>query len=243
MANLRSSLRATEQQRQRFKQEIEAETGRLLADRAKQLARVEADASTRLQPLQTELDNLTKQRDEAKQTLIALHGDHETLSLEAGRSEQRLNSAKDAYELVRQDIAVSEQQKRELQAENVALTGKNAALTGKNADLQVANSSLLAEFEGLTAKKQQLLAEIEQLGKEYEIRQQAADEKLQIAYNKQQIVLEQIHDIDSQQKLVREDLAVRIRACDEKEKNLRMREIKVAQGEDAIQRNASLLDL
>lgn len=236
MANLRSSLRATEQQRQRFKQEIEAETGRLLADRAKQLARVEADASTRLQPLQTELDNLTKQRDEAKQTLIALHGDHETLSLEAGRSEQRLNSAKDAYELVRQDIAVSEQQKRELQAENVALTGKNA-------DLQVANSSLLAEFEGLTAKKQQLLAEIEQLGKEYEIRQQAADEKLQIAYNKQQIVLEQIHDIDSQQKLVREDLAVRIRACDEKEKNLRMREIKVAQGEDAIQRNASLLDL
>lgn len=56
-------------------------------------------------------------------------------------------------------------------------------------------------------------------------------------------VKQSIVDTQQEEKVIREDLAARLKACDEREANLKVRENKVNQAEASIQRNASLLNL
>lgn len=149
------------------------------------------------------------------------------------------------YEIEREEIALTstKQETDRLLRENSQLEASKDLLQSEIGELSGDRSQLQSEITDHEAVKMRLIEDIRALEAEYERDKLAKDENI-AKLNASILDLSQNLDlIQEKERLIRTDLATWQRSLDEKDKNLRIRELKVEQGENKIVQNAGLLNL
>lgn len=134
----------------------------------------------------------------------------------------------------------------ELEDLNVKLSGANQALAAAqnaNAELDAELSAKQQESFKVSAQLKQISAELTQKQAQYDSFKTEAEANAQRLRNQKAALENEIIEISNHERIVREDLAARTLALDERDEVLKRREIKVATNEAKIRRNSSLLKL
>jgi chromosome segregation ATPase len=236
LTNRKTELSAAVRRSQHLHAETEAETKRLLTERSKQLAILIADNENRLKPLAEKLAALEKRRDELARLNNSAESDLEALRHESEAVKHHITDEKSAIQARKTEV-------HELESLKSSLQQDIAAIREDKHTLETALSELRQENASLEQENSRLLAQNAQEQYNFETLTAGHLDKLRILEDKQVLLANKLQEAHKQEKAVREDLAVRIRACDERERNLKMRELKVSQSETSIQRNAALLEL
>jgi hypothetical protein len=172
-----------------------------------------------LQILESQLDDGLRKRykelEAVKNKVDMYDGKFNTLSLAVDEMEQRLN-----------DLAIINQQ---LESEKQSYHSELEALQ--------------AEVSSIQAKHAVAIRNHEQILENYRQKEDTEEQKLAALGVEQVKRREHIRQAEFEHELIRKDLAARERAAIARDKNLRVREVKVSNDERSIQQNAELLNL
>jgi chromosome segregation ATPase len=216
--------------------ELEAITERKLRECQIALTSQQQAADDRLEVIigstnaaQQQLDELKREQGKVESELRATQSTVDELLEHRGELEQEVHRLKTTQADVKSDITGLEAQKIALLSDISALNQQVAALQADIADssgqLQVVRSAYNEEKVARTQLN-------ERRRDEMALHERKALEKRQ-----------EYDQLDREMEAVRRDLAARAQAQDDRDRNLRIRELKVAQGEDKLQQNADLLNL
>lgn len=164
---------------------------------------------------------------------------------------------KAASEQLEHDNAVLTQTYNDLRAETRTLqseitilktTGESLSqqkqLVGEElSNLKDTQAKLMQEQTALESQIQGKKADLSGLSEEFTTKQAEFEQELSILEAKKQKISQEIIDNKAKDEVVRENLSNWSKTLDEKDKNLRIREAKVAEKEKAIVRNYNLLNL
>lgn len=236
MDNLTAELNVVGRRRAQLKADIQAETDRLLDDRANQLGDLESKCRDRLIPIEKSIS-------ETKDSLKKLQLDKLTLETDINTESASLIFIREASNTL--DAKISDQ---ELILDQ--LYAKQTGLENSLDDLTDRKNTLLEENSDLETLNSEHIQENRDLESQLEVATNDFNEK-QATFNRDidnwSATLRNLKDksaeAEAEEKLVRRDLAARIRAVDEREKNVKLREYKLNRDQDMIERNAGLLEL
>lgn len=231
-----NELSALQQQKLRLRQDIERVTARLLRERDESFVSQEKEARLAIAPLE-------KQRDDIKSQVTSLETRKFELGQEVIGAENKLNDLQNLFAQITKDNQDAAELSKRLETQYLSLKSENGALNQSISDGKQA--ILSTEEELITLKKQRndLIAVNTDLEAKDNIEKEARKHELDVLNDKLKGIKNEILQNIGEQDLARRDIARRTQELDDKEQVLRRRELKVEQGENRIQQNASLLDL
>lgn len=236
LANLKSEEAQVVRRRTLALDDVKRETEQLLASRNQELQKVKSEFKESIAVLEKYIIGRTLTFEQLKTAQFAVE-----TSLKEGRQEaDNLNADLKVLQASINHKFLEEKQllerKNALVIEVEALEKQKNALPDQITTLIIEKSGLEETIDLLQTKKNLLIQEIAKM-------QNDAVMELDVLENKRAVLSQQIEQINTNEERTRSDLATRLRAINEREINLRIRERKVADGEETIKRNAMLLDL
>lgn len=147
------------------------------------------------------------------------------------------------YNDVRAEVRTLQSEITVLQADIEKYTEQKQALNQEISELQNSRLSLLKEQTALEAQIQGKKADLNDLSEEFTAKKTEFEGEISLLEAKKQKISQEIIDNKAKDEAVRENLSNWSKTLDEKDKNLRIREAKVAEKEKAIVRNYNLLNL
>lgn len=236
MIQVQHQVRVLTTKRQSLKSEIESETVLLLAERNKQLGEL---AKEKMKPVEYQeklLVVVEKHISELRELELQLQNRLQVLHKKMVSKKQELERLQQTNSELLESINTLEQFKETNQNESSNLRNEVDKLNSYIPDLKEECAELLVRKTDLEAANEQLTVNFTRNQSEYE-------QKLHMLRMKQQQVYDDTVQQQTENEAVRKDLAIRLRTCDEQDKVLRIREVKIVQSEEAIQHNAELLNL
>jgi chromosome segregation ATPase len=125
----------------------------------------------------------------------------------------------------------------------VGLSEQIGTLKGSILPLEDSKRSLEESIGLLIDKREDLVEQIGELEIEIASKKETAERDLNTILLRASTAREEYNQFTDQMKVERENIAVRARSLDDKDKVLRVREIKVTQQEASIKQNAALLEM
>lgn len=236
LIHLENEVRAVQKRRQTLKDEVDLETNRLVAERKLQLAATDDAHNERIRELGKTISELTNEVIAIKRRKLELESENEALQTDnALLGDRRANLLKQLTEETA-DLETAQRKYAQIQAQIQHLQGTIAPLQDKQLQLEGVIASLEANRDELEAKTATL-------DNAYNSKIAKIDNEIaSVLEKKQQLELVYAETV-RQHEMMSEEIASRVKAADEREANLKRREMKVAQDERMVARNAGLLKL
>lgn len=207
--------------------------------REKRLAEIDGEVEQR----QTVLDDLDAKVEARKKTLKQLSDDTEAsqnaliqarqgiveIQHEEAELRKSIISAREMLDIAEGALAPLQQQKTQLLKDMDTAQTETGELQGEVTRLSGLKESLSSEVGKIKITLDEKTKEYDKTIAEYEARIKSLAERMAKIYD--------------EEKIIRADLASQQAMLDEKDKNLRIREAKVQEGEGTLLRNANLLNL
>lgn len=194
-------------------------------------------------PLQANLDALKKEIDEQSSIL-------EKNTSKIVGNQAAIEELKEVQNILHDEINAAEiklsetaQKNERLAKENNQIVLQIDSLNSDAAALSQTNNVLQQDIAQSEALKMRLDEDIQTLESDYE--QEKATKEVSISKLDVKLLdkSQELDLIQDKERLIRTDLASWQRSLEEKDKNLRLREVKVEEGENKIVTNANLLNL
>lgn len=192
---------------------------------------------------ETVLKELQKQQLITKDSIVKLINQKEGLLIELSSGESVLSNTQELLSEVKKSIETAKTTLSNLKSEEIGTQTTIDALKSQISPLREDLASVKLEIEDLYKQKVELIDFIDLKNKEFEALKEASERDLSILKGQKSTLTNFIQVNEATLKAEREDLAVRKQAADKRDDNLKIREMKVSQGEQAIEANASLLNL
>lgn len=192
---------------------------------------------------ETVLKELQKQQLITKDSIVKLINQKEGLLIELSSGESVLSNTQELLSEVKKSIETAKTTLSNLKSEEIGTQTTIDALKSQISPLREDLASVKLEIEDLYKQKVELIDFIDLKNKEFEALKEASERDLSILKGQKSTLTNFIQVNEATLKAEREDLAVRKQAADKRDDNLKIREMKVSQGERAIEANASLLNL
>lgn len=194
-------------------------------------------------PLRAEIDSLEVTIKKAENSLSDIKNDLDVTNAEFLERTIKLADINVEISMTLKRLSDVEEEYESLCASSESLTTQNAALMTANADLiennRVSQEALIALQEKVSALESKIIS----YNTEYDDKITDKEYQLHILDAKLLEKANQASEINNNDMKTRQDLAVRAKLLDEKDKNIRVREQKVQQGEEKLIRNSNLMDL
>jgi len=217
-------------------QQTQAETDKLLKERAQLLAKAEKDHENRLIPIDKSISELQAKLKKLSHEKLSLENEKTTLEAEIDSKRQILSELNQKTDSVKAEL-------EDIRAKHSGVQANITSLTDKAAKLTEHNSELSSQNDNLVQKNRALIIEYESNQAKFE--SQTIDNK-RILDNQRAEIRDNSLRLEEESKIqeeVRSDLAARLRAVEEREKTVKIREHKVDRDQAKISRNADLLEL
>lgn len=236
MNHLNAELPAAQKKLNRLQSEFESETKRLLAERQASLYLVVKESEEALEELRSEQFIL-------KDSIVKLIGQKEDLLVELSNGESVLTNTQELLSELKTNVESEKTNLSNLKSEQIGVQSSVDALKAQIAPLREDKASLTVDIEDLYKQKVELIDFIELKNKEFEALKEVSERDLSILKEQKSAIIRQNIEAQTILKAEREDLAIRKQTADKRDNNLKIREMKVSQGEQSIEANANLLNL
>lgn len=189
------------------------------------------------------LEELRSQQLLTKDSIVKLINQKEGLLIELSSGESVLSNTQELLSELKTNVETEKTTLTNLKSEQIGVQSSVDALKAQIAPLREDKASLSVDIEDLYKQKVELIDFIELKNKEFEAIKEVSERDLSILKEQKSAILRQNIEAQAILKAEREDLAIRKQTADKRDDNLKVREMKVSQGEQAIEANASLLNL
>lgn len=193
--------------------------------------------------VEAELAEKKPQLDALKAEITELKQQHTSLDDELKPKEERLAAMNRNIMLARQNFITIEQDFLNLNEDISALVAKKTELETANSSLTDIKTELQAEISTLETTKDAKQTALEDLIARYEAIDEEKQESLLLVNSKLLKDTQKLQEVQEKETTIRSELSVWQRQLEERDRNLRVREIKVSTGEDKLIQNSNLLNL
>lgn len=231
-----SQLRALQQSKDQSRQDIEVQTKKLLQKREEELSRLSEDAEKEIKGLKIQLDGLKPSVAQCEKELISLKA--------------QISDAKEELKVTKAKNDVLKSSNAELNSLNVAVQGqydKVISEVAKNLEeveaLKRQKESLQSEIANYETQASNFLINMDRTKADFEMIIKQKERQIALLEHRITTTQQDLLDIQKSHERERRELADRKLALDKQDENLRIRAHKVSAQEEAVSRNASLLEL
>lgn len=232
----KSEVQAVQQKLNQLNDDIDKKTTILLAEQQEQLKLDKSNAHREIATLKAEIEELETFKTTLTEENLILKNDYNALIIELGQANASIKNVHNSISDAKDTLLTIRSKVRDHTSVNADVVNQ---ITENNTILTTTRLAI----DDLNSQKQQILTDISNLETKYS--DIATEKELYISQLDAKIS-DLVVNLDNRQReemITRNDIAIMQKSLDEQDKNLRIREEKVSQGEDRLVNNANLLNL